>query len=152
MENRLNRRQFLQLIGVAAGAALFESCTSKTLPATPTASIVLSPTPFPTSTPVLIQIDLTNRYIAYCGYDCSTCSRYQGKTCEGCLGDVCPQYCMDCKVRACNRERTLVNCAECDLYSCQKLEDLYTEWEEQGWGDLAGTARAVLEELRRTGQ
>jgi hypothetical protein len=61
--------------------------------------------------------------------------------CDGCLADsdhLCG-YCYECAVRACGRERQVVNCAHCADYGCDKLEAF--------WG-MAPSARATLDRLR----
>ena len=47
--------------------------------------------------------------------------------CDGCLGSDGRKcgYCFVCQVRACGMERGVVNCAHCDDYACEKLEDFF---------------------------
>lgn len=62
--------------------------------------------------------------------------------CDGCLADSgrhCGHW-FECEVRACGQARSVVNCAHCPAYPCEKLE---------GFFDLAPQARAVLDEVRR---
>jgi hypothetical protein len=63
--------------------------------------------------------------------------------CDGCLGSNGGRlsgYCRACEIRACGRERGVVNCAHCDQYGCEKLEAFFGQVSE---------ARAVLDEIKR---
>ena len=62
--------------------------------------------------------------------------------CDGCLGSDGRKcgYCFVCQVRACGMERGVVNCAHCDDYACEKLEDFF---------GMAPHARASLDGVRR---
>ena len=44
--------------------------------------------------------------------------------CDGCLGTTGRKcsHCFECGMRACAIERAVVNCAHCDDYACDKLE------------------------------
>ena len=62
--------------------------------------------------------------------------------CDGCRGDgrkfiYCEQM---CQVRRCCQEKTRDNCAECDLYACEKVEKIHK---------AAPGAKANLDELRK---
>jgi len=63
--------------------------------------------------------------------------------CDGCLADSGRQigYCAVCEIRACGVARSVVNCAYCDDYACEKLE---------GFFEQAPQARAVLDEIRHS--
>jgi hypothetical protein len=64
--------------------------------------------------------------------------------CDGCLGaGRLSGYCSTCEIRACAVDRLgllwTVNCAHCDDYACQKLEDFLGHVPE---------ARALLDQIR----
>ena len=47
--------------------------------------------------------------------------------CDGCLeatGRKC-SHCFECDMRACAMTRAVVNCAHCDDYACEKLEQFF---------------------------
>ncbi len=163
--HKLTRRQLLKLAGAAAGVAVAGGgCAPTAIPSTPTASPPSAqpvPTPLsgpPSGAPTVpptskAQAELAALYIAYCGLDCTPCAKYRGKTCEGCLGSTCVQYCTDCPVRTCSRKLGLANCALCKEYpSCQKLADLYADWKSSGFGSAVKPAQAVLEKVRQAQQ
>ena len=61
--------------------------------------------------------------------------------CDGCLADsdrLCG-YCYQCGVRACARDRSLVNCAHCDDYGCEQLKAFW---------QMAPQARNTLDSIR----
>ena len=61
--------------------------------------------------------------------------------CDGCLteeGRKC-SHCAECEIRACGVMRSVVNCAHCADYACEKLE---------GFFGFVPDARAVLDEIR----
>ena len=89
-----------------------------------------------------------NRYVAYCGIDCSQCPQYQNSCPDGCLGITCVDYCGQCEVRKCGMDRQSVNCGYCKIYPCQKLENQYTNMELGGYGEWATAAKAILEGIR----
>lgn len=89
-----------------------------------------------------------NRYVAYCGIDCSQCPQYQNSCPDGCLGITCVDYCGQCEVRKCSMERQSVNCGYCEMYPCQKLENQYTNMEMGGYGEWAVAAKVILEGIR----
>lgn len=109
------------------------------------------------------------KMIAYCGLICTECPAYIAhknddeqlriKTaaewskmhkaklkseiinCVGCLepeGTLFP-HCMECKIRACCREKNLVNCAYCDDYGCEKITEFLNYVPE---------AKKVLDDIR----
>jgi len=47
--------------------------------------------------------------------------------CDGCLAfeGRLASYCHGCEVRACGIEKKVQNCAHCDDYPCQRLEELF---------------------------
>jgi NADPH:quinone reductase-like Zn-dependent oxidoreductase len=91
-----------------------------------------------------------NRYIAYCGNDCTQCPQYQQDCAEGCLGTTCANYCGTCIVRLCNLERHIANCAQCEEYPCQKLETQFENMAKDGFSDWAMIARRALIEIRQS--
>ena len=96
-----------------------------------------------------------NEIVAYCGLSCHECGAFiatkndddrkraevaqqwskQHKTdikpedinCTGCTSKDLPvfNYCTVCKIRKCCQEKDLVNCAYCDDYACDILEEFY---------------------------
>jgi len=95
-------------------------------------------------------MELRDRYIAYCGNDCTQCPHFKHYCEEGCLGMACANYCGKCIVRICNLERQITNCSECGEYPCQKLEKQFENMANDGYGDWAMAARKVLAELRHS--
>ena len=107
--------------------------------------------------------------IAYCGLDCGQCpalgatlkdddaerarvaemwSKEFGAdlkpddiNCDGCLADSDRlfSHCRVCEIRACSRERGLINCAVCDDYGCEKLTKFH---------DMVPEARENLDRIR----
>lgn len=107
--------------------------------------------------------------IAYCGLDCSKCEAYlatqaddNGKraetakewserykadikpehiNCDGCHGKGKKFfYCSDmCELRKCGVEKDVENCAECDMYMCDKLAEFVK---------IAPEAKEALERIR----
>jgi hypothetical protein len=94
-----------------------------------------------------------NKIIAYCGFNCRDCPVYkitvngnkeerkaflrrwnEKKTvsmkleelhCQGCTSNLLFRFCMECKIRACCREKDIPNCAYCDDYGCEYITELY---------------------------
>ena len=63
--------------------------------------------------------------------------------CDGCLafeGRNCGQ-CSESKIRACGIERKVLNCAHCEDYACEKLEDFF---------GFAPDAKATLDEVKQS--
>jgi hypothetical protein len=111
---------------------------------------------------------MPDEMIAYCGLVCTGCEAYlatrdmdqdkAAKTaamwskqfqievkvddvwCDGCLveGKKCA-HCARCEIRACARDRGVVNCGKCDDYGCEKLEAFFK---------MAPMARDTLERVR----
>ena len=52
--------------------------------------------------------------------------------CDGCLTDDGRQisYCAQCKIRACAVERGVVNCAHCEDYACELLDEIFGHSDE----------------------
>jgi hypothetical protein len=109
-----------------------------------------------------------NNFIARCGLDCSTCGAYiatkanddskraevagqwsamynaeikpEEIDCNGCRSEEQKfSYCNICEIRKCCEEKELENCAGCDMYACDKLENFFKN---------APDARTVLDNLR----
>jgi hypothetical protein len=124
---RISRRDFIKVAAVA-GAGLVTACT-----------------PIPTEMPT--GETLADSYIAYCGTSyCLACPEYKS-TCAGCLAgqdEKVSDTAINCVVRTCSRERNLANCAFCEEYVCNKLEDLYAQY-----GGMAA-ARATLDEIHQS--
>lgn len=92
-------------------------------------------------------MEIANRYIAYCGNDCTRCPQHGLNCIEGCLGEPCANYCSTCAVRLCNRGHNTANCAQCEEYPCQKLEKQFEIMAKDGYGDWVIVARKSLEEV-----
>jgi len=62
--------------------------------------------------------------------------------CDGCLAESerLFSHCQVCEIRACGREKTVVNCAYCDDYGCEKLTKFL---------DMVPEAKNTLEEIRK---
>jgi len=93
-------------------------------------------------------LEISDRYVAYCGNDCTQCPQFKQDCAEGCLGTECANYCETCIVRHCNLARQTANCTECGEYPCQKLEKQFENMANDGYGDWAMAARKVLDEIR----
>ena len=63
--------------------------------------------------------------------------------CEGCLseGGRLFSYCEVCEIRRCGQEKHVDNCAYCDDYACEKLNNFF---------DMAPDAKLTLEEIRKS--
>jgi hypothetical protein len=120
------RREFLK---IAAATGLLVACSPRrqavvsptdtplTPANTPPATLTSVP-PTPTSTPALTEEGLADKYIAYCGYDCTGC-QYYGGSCDGCLASNDQRLrsgALECSVRTCNMERGVANCGHCEEY------------------------------------
>jgi hypothetical protein len=109
-----------------------------------------------------------NDFISCCGLDCSKCGAYlaakadddnkraevakkwsamyggivkpEDINCSGCRPKG-PKFahCNVCEIRKCCMEKGLDNCAGCDMYVCNKLEDFFK---------MAPDARETLDKLR----
>lgn len=62
--------------------------------------------------------------------------------CDGCLSesDRIFNYCKVCKIRKCGQEKGVKNCAYCDDYTCENLNEFF---------DMAPEAKTSLEEIRK---
>ena len=62
--------------------------------------------------------------------------------CDGCLAfeGRLSSHCHQCKIRACGVEKKVQNCAYCDDYACEKLEDFF---------GFAPEAKATLDAIRQ---
>jgi hypothetical protein len=142
----INRREFIKMMAVTG---LLAACNPKQIEATPT-DVLPTLTPVPTTKPT--EEETVDTYIAYCGHGgCPSCPNY-GKKCDGCLtdGDVLTQYAVNCAVRNCNVEKNVLNCAYCEEYACDKLNAMFAEWQQGGFGQVAEQAQATLEEIHRS--
>jgi hypothetical protein len=92
---------------------------------------------------------LTNRYIAYCGIDCTVCPRYKNDCPEGCLGSNPANDCGLCAVRRCSLEKQIDNCAYCEKYPCEILENQYENMSADGYGAWAITSKTILNSIRK---
>jgi hypothetical protein len=47
--------------------------------------------------------------------------------CDGCIsdGDRRIGYCYVCEIRKCGKQKGILNCAYCDEYACNKLEEFF---------------------------
>ena len=63
--------------------------------------------------------------------------------CKGCLsmGTRVFSHCNVCEIRKCGIEKGVPNCAYCDEYVCDKLEDFFK---------MAPGNKALLEEINKT--
>ena len=63
--------------------------------------------------------------------------------CDGCLteeGGRVYNYCKVCKIRECGKKKAVENCAYCDDYACDKLNDFFK---------MAPEAKTALAEIRK---
>ena len=110
-----------------------------------------------------------NNLIACCGLDCSQCGAYiatknnddskrmevakqwsemyktdikpEDVNCNSCRSQEQKfSYCDVCEIRKCCVEKELENCAGCDMYACDKLEDFFK---------TAPDCRTALDKLRK---
>jgi hypothetical protein len=88
------------------------------------------------------------QYIASCGNDCTKCPLFRQNCLEGCLGEICVDYCSSCAVRNCSLEHKISNCAECASFPCQKLAELYAKMKIDGYGHWAKAAEKELLRFR----
>jgi hypothetical protein len=63
--------------------------------------------------------------------------------CSGCLADdgVVFHHCTVCKIRACCRQKSVLNCAYCPDYGCDKITEIFS-WVPE--------AKKALDEIRKT--
>jgi hypothetical protein len=110
------------------------------------------------------------KMLAYCGITCTDCGAYvatqnnddakrkevaeewkkqfnadikpEDINCDGCLSDTgrLVGHCYVCEIRKCGSEKGVVNCAYCDDYACDKLEQFF---------QMAPMFRDILDEIRR---
>jgi len=61
--------------------------------------------------------------------------------CDGCLAESNNlfHYLKVCEIRKCGKEKSVLNCAHCDEYSCEKLEKFF---------QMAPAAKERLDEIR----
>ena len=111
----------------------------------------------------------SNEFVACCGLDCSECGAYiatqtnddskrmevakqwsemyktdikpEDVNCNSCRSQEQKfSYCDVCEIRKCCVEKELENCAGCDMYACDKLEDFFK---------TAPDCRTALDKLRK---
>lgn len=109
-----------------------------------------------------------NNSIACCGLDCSNCGAYistrnnddnkraevakewsamyntdlkpEDINCNGCRSEGQKfSHCNVCEIRSCCMEKEVANCAGCDMYACDKLENFF---------EMVSDARTMLDKLR----
>lgn len=109
-----------------------------------------------------------NNSIACCGLDCSNCGAYistrnnddnkraevakewsamyntdlkpEDINCNGCRSEGQKfSHCNVCEIRSCCMEKEVANCAGCDMYACDKLENFF---------EMVPDARTMLDKLR----
>lgn len=107
--------------------------------------------------------------IAYCGLSCTNCPAYiatqenddakreetaakwsktfghdispEDINCKGCHQDeVVFDYCAKCEIRKCGQEHEIQNCAYCDKYACEKLQEFF---------EMAPEAEESLKRIRK---
>lgn len=111
------------------------------------------------------------KMIAFCGLTCTECPAFlatqndddtaRAKTaelwskqfglevraedinCDGCLSDTGRLFghCNVCEIRKCGQDKGLDNCAHCDEYACEKLENFF---------QVAPIGKTVLDEIRNS--
>ena len=110
--------------------------------------------------------------ISFCGINCISCPAYVAKktnnndlriktakkwssigfeitseqvNCDGCKNNdgILLLHCNDCKVRNCAMTKTIMTCAECPDYYCEKLVNLWKEIQTP-------EAKIKLDEIRRS--
>jgi hypothetical protein len=97
------------------------------------------------------MVENENKHIAYCGLDCMKCGAYIAKrenndelrretaerwnkelnlglkpediNCDGCLTEIIGHS--DCSIRVCARKKGVINCAYCEDYICNKLDNYF---------------------------
>ena len=98
----------------------------------------------------MINQNRDNRYIAYCGHDCTLCPHFGHDCKDGCLGIIFSKNCEKCLLRLCNKKHGIANCARCEEFPCQKMEMQYYKMTTEGYSEWASAARRVLVEIRRS--
>jgi hypothetical protein len=112
--------------------------------------------------------------IAYCGLNCLECEAFKateredikaltelarrwGKhdnsayratdlECRGCNSDKLNVYCEKCSVRDCGLTHGFENCAECEEYTCEKLNQEWKSWHDANWQ----SAKTTLDHIRES--
>jgi len=108
--------------------------------------------------------------VSYCGLNCAECKAYIATirndqkmreevaqswsemyqaeisasqiNCRGCTDPEGPYFshCYECEIRKCSKEHEVINCAYCDEYHCEKIENFFT---------MVPEAKNRLDTLRR---
>jgi hypothetical protein len=47
--------------------------------------------------------------------------------CDGCKAETGSIYCTSCEIRTCATDKGVENCAHCDDYACDKLQEFFTK-------------------------
>lgn len=111
------------------------------------------------------------KMIGYCGIVCTECKGYEATqkdddnerrkvaqlwsklynselkpkdvNCDGCLPEGKRQigHCKVCEIRKCGQEKNIINCAYCDEYTCEKLNQFFK---------MAPDAKKTLDDIRDT--
>ena len=109
--------------------------------------------------------------IAYCGINCKECPAYiatqnnddaarakvaqewqkmfnpnikpEDINCDGCTSKSLRlfQHCKECGIRLCGIEKKIENCADCQEYTCDKLEDFFK---------MVPNCRVTLDNIKNT--
>jgi hypothetical protein len=109
------------------------------------------------------------RMIAFCGIPCDECGTFQATrnnddqkrvevarlwsekfkadikpediNCDGCHseGGNLFSHCTVCEIRSCGREKNIPNCAHCDEYVCEKLQNFF---------QMAPDTKGLLDQIR----
>lgn len=67
-----------------------------------------------------------NSHLAPCGFNCTFCPMY-GRGCKGCTSNELYQFCENCNIRRCSREKEVTICSHCDKYPCENLNQISNE-------------------------
>ena len=69
------------------------------------------------------RVEIAQQIEKYYGREC----RPEDVTdCDGCKAESGRLFCTSCKIRECARQKALENCAPCNGYPCEELEQLFT--------------------------
>ncbi len=115
------------------------------------------------------EVNNMDKLVGFCGIVCTECPGYiatqkdddeqrkkiaemwskqfnadikpEDVNCDGCLSESkrLIGHCRVCEIRKCGRERNVINCAHCDDYSCEKLNQFF---------GMAPDAKTTLEGIR----
>lgn len=73
-----------------------------------------------------MRIDIAQQIKEHYGQECKP---EDVNDCDGCKAETARLYsgCKKCQIRKCASERGVENCAHCDEYACEKLEEFFTK-------------------------